>query len=102
MNARLASLTPPGENRNLGLFRDGLARAADYTTLIAEGPPPGGRRESANAVAELTLAAGQVQAGALGYQAWPTLLGDWPGCRRLGPQRRHPLTRRCRDCNFLS
>jgi hypothetical protein len=67
MNARLASLTPPEDDRDLSLFRDGLIRAADYTTAIAQGPPPTGSRQSANAVAELTLAAGQVQAGALGY-----------------------------------
>ena len=42
-------------------------RAADYTSLVAQGPPRAGSRESANEVAELTLAAGQVQAGALGY-----------------------------------
>jgi DNA-binding CsgD family transcriptional regulator len=68
MSGRLESLTPPSaDNRDLALFRNGLVRAADYTDLIAQGPPAPGSRESANAVAELTLAAGQVQAGALGY-----------------------------------
>ena len=71
MNARLESLTPPEDDRDLALFRDGLARAADYTSVIAQGPPPPGSRESAKAVAELTLAAGQVQAGALGYELSP-------------------------------
>ena len=68
MNDRLQSLGPPPvEDRDLTLFASGLERAADYTTVIAQGPPPPGSRAGANAVAELTLAAGQVQAGALGY-----------------------------------
>jgi hypothetical protein len=72
MSGRLESLTPPpGNNRDLSLFRNGLTRAADYTAVIAQGPPPAGSRQSANAVAELTLAAGQVQAGALGYELGP-------------------------------
>ena len=72
MSGRLESLTPPaGDNRDLALFRTGLERAADYTDVIAQGPPPPGSRESTNAVAELTLAAGQVQAGALRYRLSP-------------------------------
>ena len=68
MSGRLESLTPPAvSGHDLALFRKGLARAADYTSVIAQGPPAPGSRESANAIAQLTLAAGQVQAGAIGY-----------------------------------
>ncbi len=68
MGGRFESLAPPaGEDRDLALFGNGLRRAADFTSLVAQGPPRAGTRESANVVAELTLAAGQVQAGALGY-----------------------------------
>lgn len=68
MGGRLGSLTaPPGSNRDLALFSTGLRRAADYTSLVAQGPPRPGTRRSAKVIAELTLAAGQVQAGSLGY-----------------------------------
>jgi hypothetical protein len=68
MRGRLESLTPPaGEDRALERYRAGLQRAADFTSVVAEEPPRPGSRESARVVAELTLAAGQVQAGALGY-----------------------------------
>jgi hypothetical protein len=68
MRERLESLIlPAGEDRALERFRAGLRRAADFTSVVAQEPPPPGSRESANVVAELTLAAGQVQAGALGY-----------------------------------
>jgi hypothetical protein len=68
MRGRLASLTPPSEgDRALERFRAGLRRAADFTDVVARRPPPPGSRQGANVVAELTLAAGQVQAGALGY-----------------------------------
>src|SRR4029453_16850662 len=68
MRGRLESLTPPAEgDRALERFRAGLRRAADFTDVVARRPPPPGSRQGANVVAELTLAAGQVQAGALGY-----------------------------------
>ncbi len=68
MSGRLESLTPPpGTSHDLALFRTGLARGADYTSVVAQRPPSPGSRQSANAVAQLTLAAGQVQAGAIGY-----------------------------------
>jgi hypothetical protein len=68
MGGRLESLTPPpADNRDLVLFSNGLRRAADFTSRVAQGPPPPGTRKSANVIAELTLAAGQVQAGAVGY-----------------------------------
>ena len=68
MSGRLESLTPPpGTSHGLALFRTGLARGADYTSVVAQGPPSPESRESAKVVAQLTLAAGQVQAGAIGY-----------------------------------
>ena len=51
--------------------------AADFTAIVAQNPPPPGTPAEANVVAELTFAAGQVQAGALGYD-----LG--PGCVAIG------------------
>jgi hypothetical protein len=68
MRGRLASLAPPAtSDEALERFRHGLSRAADFTSLVAQGPPTAGSRQEANAVAELTFAAGQVQAGALGF-----------------------------------
>jgi hypothetical protein len=62
------SLPPPADaDRALERFREGLTGAADFTSVVAQGPPPPGSRAQADAVAELTFAAGQVQAGALGY-----------------------------------
>ena len=68
VRGRVESLTPP-DGRDLALtrFRRGLERAADYTSAVAEAPPPAGSGRGAELVAELTLAAGQVEAGALGY-----------------------------------
>jgi hypothetical protein len=69
VRGRVESLPPPaGSDRALERFRAGLTAAANFTGEVAERPPPAGSREQANVVAELTLAAGQVQAGALGYQ----------------------------------
>jgi DNA-binding CsgD family transcriptional regulator len=68
MRGRLDSLTPPeAADPRLERFRAGLQRAADYTSKVAESPPPPNSRAGADIVAELTIAAGQVQAGALGY-----------------------------------
>ena len=68
MRGRLASLTPPSDSdARLQRFGVGLERAADYTSLVAEDPPDPGSRRGANVVAELTIAAGQVQAGAIAY-----------------------------------
>lgn len=52
-------------------FSTGLANAANYTGDIAKGPPPAGSADEAKIVAELTRAAGQVQAGATGYRLGP-------------------------------
>lgn len=65
---------PPGPNRALERFRAGLDRAARFTSVVADRAPAPGTSGSANVVAELTFAAGQVQAGALGYK-----LGDCSG-----------------------
>jgi hypothetical protein len=68
MRGRLASLTPPSDaDARLARFSVGLDRAADYTSMVAEEPPDPGSRRGGDIVAELTIAAGQVQAGALGY-----------------------------------
>jgi hypothetical protein len=78
VRGRVESLPPPaGVDRSLERFRAGLTTAADFTSVVAEGPPAQGSRAQANAVAELTFAAGQVQAGALGYR-----LGG--GCVAIG------------------
>jgi DNA-binding CsgD family transcriptional regulator len=79
VRGRVESLPPPsGSNRALERFREGLTSAADYTSVVAEGPPEGGSSAQANVVAELTFAAGQVQAGALGYDLGPdcVAIGD--------------------------
>jgi len=68
VRGRVDSLPPPAESdRALERFRDGLTSAANYTSVVAEGPPAEGSAAQGNVVAELTFAAGQVQAGALGY-----------------------------------
>ena len=75
VRGRVDSLTPPaGRDRALTRFRRGLERAADYTSAVAEAPPPAGSGRGAGLVAELTLAAGQVEAGALGYGLGPPCL----------------------------
>jgi hypothetical protein len=69
MRGRLQSLTPPaGANLALERFGSGLTNAANYTSAVAESPPAPGSPAEAKDVAELTFAAGQVQAGALGYE----------------------------------
>ena len=78
MRGRLESLPPPvGSNLALERFREGLAGAADFTSIVAQRPPVPGTAGEANVVAELTFAAGQVQAGARGY-------GLGPGCLAIG------------------
>jgi hypothetical protein len=69
MRGRLESLNPPaGTNLALERFGAGLTNAANYTSAVAEHPPAPGSPEEAKDVAELTFAAGQVQAGAVGYE----------------------------------
>jgi hypothetical protein len=69
VRGRVDSLPPPaGSDRSLERFRAGLTNAANFTSVVAEGPPAQGSRVQARVVAELTFAAGQVQAGALGYR----------------------------------
>jgi hypothetical protein len=79
VRGRVDSLAPPtGRNHALERFLDGLRTAADNTSIVAEDPPPSGSRTQADVVAELTFAAGQVQAGALGYRLGPACvaIGD--------------------------
>lgn len=72
MRGRLESLSPPpGSDRALERFSSGLQRAADFTSMVAQRPPPPGSRANAHSVAELTIAAGQVQAGAVGLDLGP-------------------------------
>jgi hypothetical protein len=69
MRGRLQSLTPPSVgNLALERFGAGLTNAANYTSAVAESPPAPGSPAEAKDVAELTFAAGQVQAGAVGYE----------------------------------
>jgi DNA-binding MarR family transcriptional regulator len=78
VRGRLASLPPPaGSNLALERFRVGLDHAADFTSIVAQDPPAAGTQRQENVVAELTFAAGQVQAGALGY-------GLGPNCVAIG------------------
>ncbi len=68
VRGRLASLPAPAESSlALARFRSGLDRAADFTSIVAQAPPSAGTGRQEDVVAELTFAAGQVQAGALGY-----------------------------------
>ena len=79
MRGRLASLEQPVPGAGaLERFTAGLDRAAEYTTLVAQGAPGPATRAGANAVAELTLAAGQIQAGSIEYGlgADCTAIGD--------------------------
>jgi hypothetical protein len=69
MRGRLQSLSAPtGANLALERFGQGLTNAANYTSAVAENPPAPGSPAEAKDVAELTFAAGQVQAGAVGYE----------------------------------
>jgi hypothetical protein len=68
MRGRLQSLVDPTvPSIALERFSTGLTTAANYTSDIAKEPPAAGSEVEAKYVAELTFAAGQVQAGALGY-----------------------------------
>ena len=68
VRGRLESLTQPaGPSRALDRFRAGVRGAANFTGRVADRPPRPGSHRAANIVAELTFAAGQVQAGAVGY-----------------------------------
>ncbi len=49
-------------------FSTGLVNAANFTSDVAKSPAPAGSAAEAKDVAELTFAAGQVQAGAVGYE----------------------------------
>ncbi len=69
MRGRLESLVlPSAGDVALERFGAGLTNAADYTSDVAQSPPAPGSPGEAKDVAELTFAAGQVQAGAVGYR----------------------------------
>jgi hypothetical protein len=69
IRGRLQSLVQPTlPNIALERFSNGLTTAANYTSDVAQEPPAPGSGAEAKYVAELTFAAGQVQAGAVGYK----------------------------------
>jgi hypothetical protein len=69
MRGRLQSLvTPTVPDIALERFSAGLTTAANYTSDVAQAPPASGSEAEAKYVSELTFAAGQVQAGAVGYK----------------------------------
>jgi hypothetical protein len=69
MRGRLQSLVPPTvPDIALERFSTGLTTAANYTSDVAQEPPAPGSEVEAKYVSELTFAAGQVQAGAVGYK----------------------------------
>ncbi len=69
MRGRLQSLVDPTvPSIALERFSTGLTTAANYTSDVAQEPPAAGSEAEAKYVSELTFAAGQVQAGAVGYK----------------------------------
>jgi hypothetical protein len=69
MRGRLQSLVDPTvPDIALERFSTGLTTAANYTSDVAQNPPAPGSEAEAKYVSELTFAAGQVQAGAVGYK----------------------------------
>jgi hypothetical protein len=69
MRGRLQSLVDPTvPDIGLERFSNGLTTAANYTSDVAQEPPAPGSEAEAKYVSELTFAAGQVQAGAVGYK----------------------------------
>jgi hypothetical protein len=69
MRGRFQSLVQPTlPNIALERFSNGLTTAANYTSDVAQAPPAAGSAAEAKDVSELTFAAGQVQAGAVGYK----------------------------------
>ncbi|MBS1679627.1 MAG: hypothetical protein JST08_19825 [Actinobacteria bacterium] len=82
MRGRLQSLVAPtAPDIALERFSTGLTAAANYTSDVAQGPPAKGSAEEARNVAELTAAAAQVKAGAVGYDLGPdcVAIGDLVG-----------------------
>jgi hypothetical protein len=69
MRGRFESLVQPTlPDIALERFQTGLTAAANYTSDVAREPPARGSEAEAKDVSELTFAAGQVQAGAVGYK----------------------------------
>jgi DNA-binding CsgD family transcriptional regulator len=69
VRGRLQSLVQPTlPDVALERFTTGLTTAANYTSDVAQELPAPGSEAEAKDVAELTYAAGQVQAGAVGYR----------------------------------
>ncbi len=75
LRSRVEALPPPlEESPALDRFQTGLSRAADLTGATG-GQPPQSAGDRSKLVAELTIAAGQVQAGAVGYGLGPECAG---------------------------
>jgi hypothetical protein len=71
----LETLVPPSApDIALERFGAGLTNAANYTSHVADEPPIAGASAEAKNVAELTAAAAQVRAGAVGYRLGPECL----------------------------
>ena len=69
VRGRFESLVQPTlPDISLERFSIGLVNAANFTSDVAKSPAPAGSAAEAKDVAELTFAAGQVQAGAVGYE----------------------------------
>jgi hypothetical protein len=69
MRGRFESLVQPTlPNIALERFQTGLTTAANYTSDVAQEPVAASSEAEAKDVSELTFAAGQVQAGAVGYK----------------------------------
>jgi hypothetical protein len=69
VRGRFESLVQPTlPDISLERFSVGLVNAANYTSDVAKAPAAAGSAAEAKDVAELTFAAGQVQAGAVGYE----------------------------------
>jgi hypothetical protein len=72
LRGRLQSQVAPAvPDIALERFSTGLTTAANYTSDVAREPPPPGSRAEARYVAELSAAARQIRAGAVGYELGP-------------------------------
>jgi hypothetical protein len=75
LRGNLETLVQPAvPNVALERFSSGLANATNYTSDVADAQPGAGSQAEAKVVAELSAAARQVHAGAVGYQLGPECL----------------------------